>query len=334
MVGELVELEAVGRIGNPSCEPAGDNLRGRVGFQPVPAHDDSQRLDRLQTYPTAGLVHGDIRMQTVLIANDGEVHLPHPGLRGLIRPHEGMSYDGLAPDACSTLAPERVTEGTPPTPMSDLFACGCVWWHLLCGRPPLGGGDARSRLLTAQAGAIDDLHQWAADVPDVLAEAIGDCLQKDPRKRPQSMADLAQRLGPLRRHGRQTIARCLAAAAQPRAAWLRSKQTRKKAAHPHRFTAAALLLMASVAVAWPLWVAGNRRPANREIAGRADPAEAKPQLARSAAATTPAPPELSARPVTSMEVHPTMTVDAAVTPAGYLAAGGSPDSEREDCQGR
>ena len=280
MLGELVDLELVGRIGNPSYEPAGDNLRGRIGFQPVSADDESKRLDRLQTYPTAGLVHGDIRMQTVLIANDGEVHIPHPGLRGLIRPHEGMSCDNSAPDACSTLAPERVTEGTPPTTMSDLFACGCVWWHLLCGRPPLGGGDARSRLLAAQAAAIDDLHQWAADVPGVLVEAIGDCLQKDPRKRPQSMADLAQRLGPLRRSGRQTIARCLAAAAEPRAAWLRSKRTRKKAAHPHRVTAAALLVMAGVAVAWPLWVAGNRRPANAEIARRADPAEAKPPAAR------------------------------------------------------
>ena len=65
----------------------------------------------------------------------------------------------------------------------------------------------------AQAAAVDDLHQWAADVPDVLVKAIGDCLQKDPRKRPQSMAELAQRLGPLRRHGRQAIARCLVAAA-------------------------------------------------------------------------------------------------------------------------
>ena len=222
-------------------------------------------LGELAALEAAGLVHGDIRMQNVLIANDGEVHIPHPGLRGLIRPHEGISHHDLVPDACSTLAPERVTEGTPPTVASDLFACGCVWWHILCGRPPLGGGDTLARLRAAQAAAIDDLHQWAADVPDVLVEAIGDCLQKDPQRRPKSMAELAQRLGPLRRHGRQAIARCLVAAARPRAPWLRSKRAQgKRPARPHRFTAAALALLAAVAVAWPLWVAHNRPQASRE----------------------------------------------------------------------
>ena len=75
-------------------------------------------------------VHGDIRMQNRPDRRDGEVHIPHPGLRGVVRPQEGISYHDLAPDACSALAPERVTDGTPPTVASDLFACGCVWWHI------------------------------------------------------------------------------------------------------------------------------------------------------------------------------------------------------------
>ena len=202
-------------------------------------------LDELVVLEAAGLVHGDIRLQTVLIANDGEIGIPHPGLRGTIRPQEGISYHDLAPDACSTLAPERVTEGTPPTVASDLFACGCVWWHLLCGRPPLGGGDTLARLRAAQAAAVDDLHQWAADVPDALVEAIGACLQKDPRKRPQSMANLGQRLGPLRRHGRRTIARCRVAAARPRAPWLRSKRTRGRRRR---------IRIASRLPLWPCWL--------------------------------------------------------------------------------
>ena len=189
-------------------------------------------LGELVALEAAGLVHGDIRMQNVLIASDGEVRIPHPGLRGVIRPHEGISHHDLAPDACSTPCSGAGHRGAPPTVASDLFACGCVWWHILCGRPPLGGGDTLARLRAAQAAAIDDLHQWAADVPDVLVEAIGDCLQKDPQRRPKSMADLARRLGPLRRRGRQAIARCLVAAARPRAPWLRSKRSRGQKAAP------------------------------------------------------------------------------------------------------
>ena len=272
-------------------------------------------LGELVTLEAASVVHGDIRVQNVLIANDGEVHIPHPGLRGIIRPHEGISHHDLLPDACSGLAPERVTDGTPPTVASDFFACGCVWWHMLCGRPPLGGGDTLARLRAAQAAAIDDLQQWAADVPDVLVEAIRDCLQTDPRKRPKSMAGLAQRLGPLRRQGRQAIARCLVAAARPRAPWLRSKRTPGKKSHPHRFTAAALAILAAVAVAWPLWVAHNRPRAKVEIASHAGSPVAKPQEGHTNRLRAERRRE---------NLPPRPMVDTAVTPAGYADAIGQP----------
>ena len=272
-------------------------------------------LGELATLEAASVIHGDVRVQNVLIANDGEVHTPHPGLRGIIRPHEGISHHDLLPDACSGLAPERVTDGTLPTVASDFFACGCVWWHMLCGRPPLGGGDSLARLRAAQAASIDDLQQWAADVPDVLVEAIRDCLQTDPQKRPKSMAGLAQRLGPLRRQGRQAIARCLVAAARPHAPWLRSKRTPgKKKSHPHRFTAAALAILAAVAVAWPLWVAHNRPLAKVEIASHLGSPIAKPQEGHTNDSAGKAPSELAPRPM----------VDTAVTPAGYADSIGAP----------
>jgi serine/threonine-protein kinase len=275
-------------------------------------------LGQLATLEAANLVHGDIRVQNVLISSDGDICIPHAGLRSIMRPQEGISFHDLAPDACSGLAPERVTEGAPPSVASDLFACGCAWWHMLCGRPPLGCGDVLARLRAAQAAAIDDLHRWAADIPDVLVEAIGDCLQKDPRKRPPSMADLARRLGPLRRHGRQTIARCLLATARPRAPWLRTKRAKaKRAAHPHRLTAAAIAAVAAVAVAWPIWVAQNKPPVHAQVAARATSTDGKPQAGQIAPAVEKGPRERPPRPL----------LDRAVTPAGYAAAIGQPRSD-------
>jgi serine/threonine-protein kinase len=282
-------------------------------------------LGELAALETAGLVHGDIRLQNILVATDGEVRVPHGGLRGAIRPYEGVSSRDLAPDACGTLAPERVTGGTPPTAASDLFACGCVWWHILCGRPPLGGGDTLARLRAAQAATINDLHQWVADVPGVLVEAIHDCLQKDPRRRPKSMADLAQRLGPLRRHGRQAIARCLAAAARPRAPWLRSKPTQgKKPARPHRLTVAALALLAAVAVAWPLWVAHNRPQAVETGSVDTNPKRQRGNDLGSSLTLRVSVDQKGERHIASpRESSPRPTVDSAVTPAGYSDASGT-----------
>ena len=145
---------------------------------------------------------------------------------------------------------------------------------MLCGRSPLGGGDTLARLRAAQAASFGDLRQWAAHVPDQLAAAIRDCLQKDPKQRPKSMAELSERLGPLRRQGRQAIVRCMTAAARPRAPWLQSRRDRsKRRSHPHLLTAATLAALVVVAIAWPLWVARNRLHASTVVTQRDNPSK-------------------------------------------------------------
>lgn len=215
-------------------------------------------LGALASMESVGLVHGDIRAENVLLLPDGAICLPQPGLRAIVRPHEGISNRDISPEACGTLSPERVASTTPPNITSDIFACGCVWWQMLCGRPPLGGGDTLTRLRAAQSAAIDDFRRWANDVPAPLADAITACLHKDPRKRPASMTALAQQLGTPGKAGRMAIVRCLSAAARPQAPWLQAKRARAAKQHPHVWTAATLLVLALVAVAWPLWVAANR----------------------------------------------------------------------------
>ena len=57
---------------------------------------------------------------------------------GIVRPHEGYSFNDLPPEAYDYLSPERIADGGPPTLAGDIYACGCLWWHLLTGRTPLG----------------------------------------------------------------------------------------------------------------------------------------------------------------------------------------------------
>ncbi len=228
-------------------------------FPPEAAFEIARAMaEQLAAMESVGVVHGDLRAENVLLLADGNVCLPQPGVRAIIRPHEGIAHCDLAPEACSTLAPERVSRGTPPTVASDLFACGCVWWQMLCGRPALGGGDSMARLRAAQSAAIDDFRQWAIDVPPQLSDALDACLKKNPRQRPHSIAALAEQLGPTSRGGRQMIVRWLAAADRPLAPWLLTKRAKAKKKHPHLLTAAALVLLGAISVAWPLWVAANR----------------------------------------------------------------------------
>jgi hypothetical protein len=203
------------------------------------------------------LCHGDVGAQSLLLTARGEILLLQPGLRAILRPEEGYAHADLQPEAYDYLAPERVAAGTPPDLRSDLFACGCLWWHLLCGRPPLTGGEGLAKLRAAHAAAIIDVRRLAPDVPRVLADAIATCVQRDPRQRPESMAALAALLGPPAGTARRALARCMGNCPTPAARWAAAGTTEGSSGRGSRWLAAAALgLIACVAVLWPLW----RRP--------------------------------------------------------------------------
>ena len=141
-----------------------------------------------------GLCHGDVAAESVLLSTAGAIVLLQPGLRGILRPEEGYAQADLPPEACDYLAPERVVPGTPPDRAADVYACGCVWWHLLCGRPPLAGGESLAKLRACQRAAIDDVRRLAPETPAVLSEAIAECVRREPGQRPE-VAQLADLLG-------------------------------------------------------------------------------------------------------------------------------------------
>jgi len=151
----------------------------------------------------AGLCHGDIRASTLLLDAAGaeRVALLFPGVRGVVRPTEGFAHADLPPEALEGLAPERITRGQPPSRKADLFACGCLWWHLLAGRPPVLGGDGLAKLRAAAAGMVPDVRRVAPDVPEPLARAIAACTAPDPARRPDSALEAAVVLGPVRPTG-------------------------------------------------------------------------------------------------------------------------------------
>jgi len=213
-----------------------------------------QMLAGLTALEKAGRCHGDVCLAGLILTRGGNVVLMQPGIRAILRPEEGYAHADLQPEAYDYLAPERVTDGTPPSTVADVYACGCVWWHLLCGRPPLGGGDSLAKLRAAQAAEVFDVRQLAPDAPDVLSTVISACLQRDPARRPESMVRLAATLGSPGRNGRLALARCLAQRGRPAAHWPATVPTRRTSARKRsRSTAAVLCLAIAAVAAWPIW---------------------------------------------------------------------------------
>lgn len=211
-------------------------------------------LERLE------LVHADLGAAGLVIDHEGVVRLPHAGVRAVLRPEEGYGAADLNPAAYDYLAPERVAEGTAPTIASDIYACGCLWWYLLTGRGPLGGGDSLARMQSAHRAKIVDVCRLAPETPPELAAAIRHCTQREPGRRPESFADLTRQLGTPTDAGRESLAACF----QPsgRSSLLRGLAPRRdpnmQAVRPWMLATAGSLLVMAV-VMWPL-LRGSWRP--------------------------------------------------------------------------
>ena len=216
-----------------------------------------QMAAALATLEAAGITHGDIAASSIMLNENGIIQLARAAVRGVFRPDESESPERLPIEAFDYLAPERMQIASRETRLNaahDMYACGCLWWHLLTGRTPLAGGDHAAKFLAVKAGKIPDVRRLAPDVPKILAEVIERCTQRDPAQRSASFAELSQQLGPSTSSGRRRLADVLARAgrrtAQVNWSW-RARTGLQRVTGQLMATAACLLLLA--AATWPLW---------------------------------------------------------------------------------
>ncbi|MGD9722227.1 MAG: serine/threonine protein kinase [Pirellulales bacterium] len=252
IVGAGIWATAPAVVGTTAAEWMSEN--GRFPASAV-LHLARETLNRLADLELVGAVHGDVGTAGLVFQTSGRMVLPMPGLRGIVRPQEGYSFHDLSPEAYDYLAPERVSDGTPPTAASDLYACGCLWWHLLTGRPPFPGGNSLGKLKAVHAARVVDVRQFAPDVPPLLATAIDLCLARDPAERPQSAADLLELLGPTARGGQTLVARCLAGEGW---LWRQTGSQRRVRRSRRRRTLVAATITAIALVALPTWWLSRR----------------------------------------------------------------------------
>jgi hypothetical protein len=174
---------------------------------PVVMEIARQMVAALVHLEQAGLTHGDVSLKTLMLTEKGRALLFAPGLRAIARPAEGFAHTDLAPEYYDSLAPERIDGGAPADNVTDLYGCGCLWWHLLAGRACFAGGDSLGKLRAHLTDEPIDVRTAAPDAPEDLAKVIGACVARDRKNRPQSASELARRLGPPTPAGRAEVGR-------------------------------------------------------------------------------------------------------------------------------
>ncbi len=209
------EARAASRIGNPYiCDVTdwGEVADGRVFF--VMEYLDGPPLSReikacrrlpaervipilrqvakaLGAAHQKGIVHLDMKPDNVmLIERDGRkdyVKVVDFGIAGL------LGQSGVAGKVMGTpeyMAPER-TAGGGNDRRSDIYALGVMAYEMLAGEVPFQGLTPVETLAMHATDMPDPINERITQhIPKALDEAVLQMLQKDPLRRPQTMADV------------------------------------------------------------------------------------------------------------------------------------------------
>ena len=234
-----------------------------------------------------GMVHGDIRPNTVMVTGDGRVKLTDIGMAAIFEAAE-LDPRGQARQAWY-MSPQQAVEGS-GHPGDDIYSLGCVLYHLLVGKPPYDGVDAAAVLRQHAESPIPEIK---GALGQRVSGVLQSMLTKNRAWRHASMKELAAELRTVREAlGEQAVAPVVQVR-QQRAQVAAAK--RQAAKHYQTATIAGVVLILG-AVAWFVVPVITARRAAVADGAAPEPMPALVQPATPAVAVSPAPPVVQPKP--------------------------------------
>jgi hypothetical protein len=181
----------------------GGTLKHRTKLGPlVPA--EVVKLGReiaagLEAIHAAGLVHRDLKPENVLL--DGAGHAKVSDF-GLVSAEKGsadrLTKSGDVVGTIDYMAPEQLDRAKDADARADLYSLGAVLYVLLAGRPPFEGTGlvVMTQILTRPPPPPSRV---VPGIPPRLESLVLRLLEKDPAKRPQTAAAVAEELDAIAR---------------------------------------------------------------------------------------------------------------------------------------
>ena len=196
-VCRLHEFNRLGGVAYTSMEfVEGESLRSvlnRFGGLPVrKAVDLAQQIcSGLQEAHAQGIVHRDLKPENVMIDAQGNVKIMDFGIARSME--AGTRLTGSMVGTPAYMAPEQVA-GKSVDYRTDVYSLGLILYEVFTGAPAFQAENAVAVALKQMREAPAAPHEIEPTIPVSIERAILKCIEKEPSKRFQTVADLRNAL--------------------------------------------------------------------------------------------------------------------------------------------
>ena len=200
LVMELVEGESLDRLLSRSPTPCGSDDSNTVSNHPSHkglgyrelARQLADVADALQHAHEHGVIHRDVKPSNLLLAQDGRLLIGDFGLARLAQ-QPSLTRTGEAVGSPAYMSPEQIASrgGAAVDHRTDVYSLGATLYELLTGRPPFVADSREQLLASIQHDEPMAPRLQRPDLPRDLETLCLKTLEKQPRHRYATAAELA-----------------------------------------------------------------------------------------------------------------------------------------------
>src|SRR5438128_1438226 len=146
----------------------------------------------------AKVIHRDLKPANLMVNKRGDLKISDFGIaRSLADSASRLTTENSRSGTLVYMSPQQLN-GERCTHLDDVYSLGASVYELLTSKPPFYSGNIDRQICERVAPSMTErrkeLDIEPAVVPQVWEDAVAACLAKDPSRRPQSTAEVAQRL--------------------------------------------------------------------------------------------------------------------------------------------